>query len=60
VKQKVALKDKIKLGPQINEKFNDINSAVEKKISLQNFYLKTVRRQMHLFIDRRLRTCTCF
>jgi hypothetical protein len=31
VKQKVALKDKIKLRTQINGKFNDISSADENK-----------------------------
>jgi hypothetical protein len=62
VKQKVAQKEENPLRTQINGKLNDISSADEYKYqnvtveTLFKNYIKTI----HLFIDRRLRSCTCF
>jgi hypothetical protein len=61
VKQKVALKEK-KLRTQISGKFNDRNSADENKhqnITVEPSF-KNYKKIIHLFIDRRLRSCTCF
>jgi hypothetical protein len=59
VKQKIALKDN---KTQINGKCNDVGSADENK--LKNITVdplfKCYRKAIYLFIDRRLRSCTCF
>jgi hypothetical protein len=60
VKQKVALKKNLRT--QINGKFNGISSADANKyrnIAVEPLY-KNYRKTIHLFIDRRLRSCTCF
>jgi hypothetical protein len=59
VKQKVALKEKKKPRTQINGKFNDISSADEnkKKMTVGPLF-KNCNKAIHLFIDRRLRSCT--
>jgi hypothetical protein len=50
-----------KLRTQVNGKFNDINSADENKKDITvNLYLKTIKKTVHLLIDRRLRSCTYF
>jgi hypothetical protein len=62
VKRKVALKDKEKHRTQINVKCNDINSADENKyknITVDPLF-KNYKKTIHLFIDRRLRSCACF
>jgi hypothetical protein len=61
VKLKVALKDNKNLE-QIDGKFNDISSADENKyknITVEPLF-KNYKKTVHLFIDRRLRSCTCF
>jgi hypothetical protein len=61
MKQKVALKDK-QIRTEVNGKSDDISSADKNKYKnitvepLFNNYKKTI----HLFIDGRLRICTCF
>jgi hypothetical protein len=60
-KQKVALKGK-KLRTQVNGNFDNMNSADENKyknISVEPLF-KNYKKTLHLFIDRRLRSCTCF
>jgi hypothetical protein len=60
VKQKVILKEK--LITQIDGKFNDISSAdlnKYKNISVEHLF-KSYKQTIHLFIDRRLRSGTCF
>jgi hypothetical protein len=55
----VFLKEK-KLGTQINGKFNDVSSSDEnKKITIEPLF-KNYKKATHLFIDRRLRSYTCF
>jgi hypothetical protein len=61
VKQKIALEDKM-FRTQINGKFNDICTADENKykyITVEPLF-KNYKKAIHLFIDRRLRSCTCF
>jgi hypothetical protein len=59
VKQKIALKDK-ETDTQINGEFNDVGSADEnKKITVEPLF-KNYQKTVHLFIDRRLGSCTCF
>jgi hypothetical protein len=61
VKQKIALKDKKKLRTWVNRKFIDIGSADENKknITVEPLF-KNYKKTIHLFIDGRLRSCTCF
>jgi hypothetical protein len=60
MKKMAAVRDK-KLRTQTNGKFNDINSADENKtnITIQPLF-KNYKNTIHLFIDRRLRSCTSF
>jgi hypothetical protein len=54
-------RQKKKLKTQINGKFNDISSAYKNKqnITVQPLF-KNYKKSIYLFIDRRLRSCTCF
>jgi hypothetical protein len=59
VKQKGALK---KLRAQIIGKFNDISSADENKyknITVEPLF-KNFKKTVLLFINKRLRSCTCY
>jgi hypothetical protein len=58
IKKKIALKDK-KFRTQIIGKLNDIGCADENKITAEAIF-KNYKKTIHLFIDRRLRSCTCF
>jgi hypothetical protein len=61
VELNVALKDKIKLGTQINGTFKDKGSADEnKKNIIVEPLLNNYKKTMHSSIDRRLRSYTCF
>jgi hypothetical protein len=55
---KVAIKHKNKLITQINGKFSDVRSDDE-NMTVQPLF-KNYKKTIHLFIDRRLRSCTCF
>jgi hypothetical protein len=61
VKQQLVVKDK-KLRSQINGKFNDMSSADEsiyQNITVEPLF-KNYEKTIHLFFDRRLRSCTWF
>jgi hypothetical protein len=62
VKQKVALKDKKKLGTKTSKKFNDVSSADGNKYKIITVdpSFNNSKQAVHLIIDRRLRSCTCF
>jgi hypothetical protein len=49
-----------KLKLQINGKFNDISSADENKNVTVEPLFENYERIIHLFIDGRLKSCTCF